>query len=442
MKFNYVPAYGFGKAQKLELNKTDQLITPGPGKYKPIKITNQQPLWKIGTSLRPKDQNLENPGPGEYNIRYKFPDGPKYSMGSKPQKIFDEFITPGPAEYQPSNLNEKNNFSFGLKYKDKPKDKTPGPGNYNIRTDKDLQVPSSIFGYEKKLDYGNINKSPGPGNYNCDINTTNVQHPKYSFGREKRITDNNNDNPGPGSYKHKEYVGKEGKKISMGLKLKSKSMEYLPGPGQYKTNNYNMILKKLPDIKIGTAQRFSTSNLFSESPGPGQYNDADMVKFVKLKKPSWKIGTSSRKPLNELGDSPGPGRYDISKHIGDGAPQYSIRTKDKEVGKRFITPGPGRYNNGKLTNFKHYPSWKIGTSTRDDNLKKVIREGYPGPGTYKYYDKHLLSAPKYGFGTQKRYKDKYNDNPGPGSYHIPCSIIEVNNYTRDQGNFDEKYKFI
>ena len=442
MKFNYVPAYGFGKAKKLELNKTDQLITPGPDKYKPIKITNQQPLWKIGTSERPKDQNFENPGPGAYNLRYKFPDGPKYSMAIKPQKIFDEFITPGPAEYNPSDLNEKKNFSFGLKYKDKPKEMTPGPGNYNIRTEKDLKVPSTIFGYEKKLDSGNMNKSPGPGRYNCDINTTNVQHPKYSFGREKRLSDNNNDNPGPGSYKHKEYVGKEGKKISMGLKLKSKSMEYIPGPGQYKTNNYNSVLKKLPDIKIGTAQRFSTSNLFSENPGPGQYNDEDMVKYIKLKKPSWKIGTSLRKPLSDITDSPGPGRYNISKNIGEGVPQYSMRTKDKEVGNRFITPGPGRYNNGELNNFKHYPSWKIGTSTRDDSLKKVVREGFPGPGTYQYYDKHLLSAPKYGFGTQKRYKDKYNDNPGPGSYHIPCSIIEVNNYTREQGNFDEKYKFI
>ena len=36
MKFSYVPAYGFGKAKKIELNKTDQLITPGPGKYESI----------------------------------------------------------------------------------------------------------------------------------------------------------------------------------------------------------------------------------------------------------------------------------------------------------------------------------------------------------------------------------------------------------------------
>ena len=441
MKFSYVPAYGFGKAKKLELNKTDQLITPGPNKYKPIKITNQQPIWKIGTSQRPKDPNLENPGPGAYEIRFKFPDGPSYSMATKPQKFLEEMITPGPAAYNPLKKNEKQSYTFGHKYKEKNKEITPGPGNYDLRKEKDLVVPSSIFGHEKKFESDNKNKSPGPGRYNGDINTTNLQHPKYSFGKEKRVTDKINENPGPGNYMHKEYVGREGRKISIGLKFKSKSTENIPGPGQYTTDNYDPILKKLPDIKIGKANRFSTSNLFEDNPGPGQY-DNDKVKYVKLNKPSWKIGTSKRKPLSDIVESPGPGEYNISKNIGDGAPHYSMRIKDKEGGKRFITPGPGRYNNDELHTFKRYPSWKIGTSKRDDSLKRQIREGFPGVGTYQYFDKHLLSAPKYGFGTQKRYKDKFNDNPGPGSYHIPCSIIEVNNYTREQGIFDDNFKFI
>ena len=441
MKFSYVPAYGFGKAKKIELNKTDQLITPGPGKYQPNKQTFQEPSWRIGTSQRPKEQNLENPGPGAYNIRFKFPDGPSYSISKMHNKFLEEMTTPGPAEYSPVKLNQKSSYTFGHKYKDKPNDKTPGPGKYDLRKDKDLLVPSSIFGHEKRLDKGNKINSPGPGKYDGDINTTNVKHPNYSFGKEKRITDKINDNPGPGSYEHKEYVGKEGKKLSMGLKVKSKSMANMPGPGQYNTGNYDPVLRKLPDIKIGTEKRFSSSNIFAENPGPGQYNN-DKVKFVKIEKPSWKIGTALRKPLNDILDTPGPGEYNLRKNIGEGAPQYSMRMKDKDSGKRFITPGPGRYNNDDLHTFKRYPSWKIGTSKRDDALKKVMREGFPGVGTYQYYDKHLKSNPKYKFGKQKRYKDKYNDNPGPGSYHIPCSIVEVNNYTRDQGVFDEKFKFI
>ncbi len=225
----------------------------------------------------------------------------------------------------------------------------------------------------------------------------------------------------------------------MGLKYKSKSTVLLPGPGQYQSSNYNSILKKLPDIKIGKAKRFINNS--QDNPGPGQYDNADQIKNVRLNKPSWKIGTSLRRPLNDIGDSPGPGQYNIGKNIGDGAPQYSMRIKDNGNGNRYITPGPGRYKDV-LNNLKHYPSWKIGTSKRDDSLKRQIKEGFPGPGTYENNNNHLLSHPKYGFSSAKRYKDKYNDNPGPGSYHIPCSIVEVNNYTREQGVFDDNFKFI
>ena len=203
-----------------------------------------------------------------------------------------------------------------------------------------------------------------------------------------------------------------------------------------------MVSKKLPDIKIGKAKRFLLDNSSVENPGPGQYDISDGIKYTKLQKPSWKIGTSIRRPLNEAIETPGPGNYNLTGKIGEGKPQYSMRIKDKEKGDRYVTPGPGRYNNSEMNLYKHYPEWKIGTSQRDDALQRQIKEGFPGPGNYHSNDKHLTSKPKYGFGTQKRYKDKYNDNPGPGSYHIPCSIIEVNDYTRKQGNFDETYKNI
>ena len=75
MKFNYAPAFCFPKAKKNELNKTDQLITPSPDKYNPKKMLHKEPEWKIGTSLRPKESNLDYPGPGTYDTRFKFPDG-------------------------------------------------------------------------------------------------------------------------------------------------------------------------------------------------------------------------------------------------------------------------------------------------------------------------------------------------------------------------------
>ena len=444
MKFSYVPAYGFGKAKKNELNKTDQLITPGPGKYYPIKIIHKNPEWKIGTSQRPKESNIDNPGPGTYETRFKFPDGPSYSIRTRKREVIDEDqITPGPSSYEPKIFDKKSSYTFGHKYKNKESEITPGPGKYEIRKEKDLKVPSNIFGREKKFfSSKEADLVPGPGQYNGNIATTNVHHPKYSFGREKRVTDKINENPGPGTYKHLIYTGNEGKRISMGLKYKSRSTEHLPGPGQYVTYNYNIVSRKLPDIKIGKAKRFLLDNSSVENPGPGQYDISDGIKYTKLQKPSWKIGTSIRRPLNEAIETPGPGNYNLTGKIGEGKPQYSMRIKDKEKGDRYVTPGPGRYNNSEMNLYKHYPEWKIGTSQRDDALQRQIKEGFPGPGNYHSNDKHLTSKPKYGFGTQKRYKDKYNDNPGPGSYHIPCSIIEVNDYTRKQGNFDETYKNI
>ena len=399
MKFSYVPAYGFGKAKKNELNKTDQLITPGPGKYYPIKIIHKNPEWKIGTSQRPKESNIDNPGPGTYETRFKFPDGPSYSIRTRKSEVIDEDqITPGPSSYEPKIFDKKSSYTFGHKYKNKESEITPGPGKYEIRKEKDLKVPSSIFGREKKFfSSKEADLVPGPGQYNGNIATTNIQ---------------------------------------------SRSTEHLPGPGQYVTYNYNIVSRKLPDIKIGKAKRFLLDNSLVENPGPGQYDISDGIKYTKLQKPSWKIGTSIRRPLNEAIETPGPGNYNLTGKIGEGKPQYSMRIKDKEKGDRYVTPGPGRYNNSEMNLYKHYPEWKIGTSQRDDALQRQIKEGFPGPGNYHSNDKNLTSKPKYGFGTQKRYKDKYNDNPGPGSYHIPCSIIEVNDYTRKQGNFDETYKNI
>ena len=35
MKFSHVPAWGFGRAKKCEIEKTDPLYNPGPGHYAP-----------------------------------------------------------------------------------------------------------------------------------------------------------------------------------------------------------------------------------------------------------------------------------------------------------------------------------------------------------------------------------------------------------------------
>lgn len=44
-------------------------------------------------------------------------------------------------------------------------------------------------------------------------------------------------------------------------------------------------------------------------------------------------------------------------------------------------PGPGAYS--MRSSFTNIPGSKIGTSTRDDEIKKIMRVGSPGPAHYK-----------------------------------------------------------
>ena len=63
----------------------------------------------------------------------------------------------------------------------------------------------------------------------------------------------------------------------------------------------------------------------------------------------------------------------------------------------IIILGTGLYYNN---NLMKYPSWKIGTGSRDDNFNKVLKENYPGPGQYTLKDKDNKN--KFTFGKEKK----------------------------------------
>ena len=385
MNFNHAPAYGFGRARKCEIEKTDRLYTPGPGQYAPGISGRKYPTWKIGTEMRGK--GLKVPGPGNYNMRQAPGNGPKYTMRMRPYSA--------------------------------KSDVTPGPGNYNVRTEKNLVVPSYKFGHERKdgLDLAQAKYVPGPGNYEYNADAINVKHPKFSFGKEVRGNDRRPMTPGPGTYAHKQYVGKEGPHITMSAKYGFDPVQgdarYVPGPGMY--NNSQSYLAnhyKAPSYKIGTEIR-----------GRGLKND------------------NLRPDLNPVDKSvPGPGNYNMRQAPGNG-PKYTMRGKYNLESKNG-NPGPGQYNNNNMYNKTHNPAWKIGTGIRDDDLKRVVREGVPGPGNYDFIGKNYNIGPKYKFGTERRGYVKKSDTPGPGQYHIPCAIVDVNDYTREQGKFDPHFRYI
>lgn len=448
MKFNHPPAYGFGHAKKLENEKTDPLFNPGPGQYAPKKTSYHYPTWKIGTEPKTKKNKNDTPGPGQYTMPYTFQNGPKYSMSTK-AGIYDptkHAYTPGPGQYQPSSLNRPNSAKYTMRSKPyfKSKEPTPGPGNYNLRNERQLKVPSYIFGNEKKHDmsFPHSKFVPGPGNYNFNADLLHEKHPKFSFGKEIRGDELYPKTPGPGQYDYKHFIGKEAPKITMSPKyingLKIGDNTFVPGPGQYNNINANNYRPKTPSYKIGTAQRKGLYNTLNV-PGPGQYGPNNF--FVRPKTPSWKIGTSQRKDLNNADKSvPGVGNYTVTKGIGNG-PKYSMVGKGKVIKGWSGSPGPGQYNSVNAVFVKN-PAWKIGTGTRDDEINKVKKAGVPGPGMYEFEDRTRVKSPHYRFGTEKRGKSATSGTPGPGQYHIPCAIVDVNDYTREQGLFDPAYRYI
>ena len=450
MKFKSIPAYSFSHALKGELTKENN---PGPGKYNPTNSNLlHEPHWKIGTTIRDPFKISEHyPGPGAYSIPIEISLGPKYTMSSKAglKEGKDKFEFPGPGTYKPMYKSQSCFYTFGHKNKLREREMTPGPGNYNLRKEKDLIKPSYLFGKQRREDEIVKRKKliPGPGKYEYTKDHILLNNPKYSFGLTKKSRNYSSISPGPGAYNYKEFIGKEGPKKSMGIKYNYRKFDGVdtPGPGHYNKSKIEYYLKKIPNIKIGKSKRKNDllNNPTNSNPGPGQYNADKTIKFIKVKIPSWKIGSSKRRSLSQSDKNvPGVGNYTISGTFGKNSPHYSMRIKGILSNYSNDVPGPGTYNNDKMNLYKHYPSWKIGTSQRDEDLRRKIKESFPGPGRYGFKSLKDYFSPKYRFGTRKRFSNHSFDIPGPGAYHIPCSIVDVTNYTREKCNFDNKFKFI
>jgi hypothetical protein len=376
---------------------------------------------------------------------YLFPNGPKYSMASKYGSTNNSHISrsPGPGSYDPDYKSGNPKYTMRMKFLKEKSEITPGPGNYNIRDEKSMVVPSYIFGREKR-DGSNSTKSknhPGPGNYDDKSLIKSRTMPKFTFGRENRSQEKNSKTPGPGQYNYKEYIGKEAPKITMSMKYKRDKNEYSrsPGPATYNNTNYEFYRTKLPSYKIGTSKRGNLNAFSGGSPGPGYYNPEKCTNKSHTKTPAWIIGRSKRPPLSTCDKSvPGVGNYDIT--TDSAAPKYSMPGRTTYGGFDTVTPGPGQYNSS-LQGLRKSPSWVIGTGNRDDALIRKIKENVPGPGMYDS-DMNNTSGPKFRFGTEKRGVDKKSDVPGPGQYYIPCSIVDVNEYTRETGKFEKQYKYV
>ena len=157
---------------------------------------SNSPRYTFGVSRPTKAQREKSPGP-IYNVSKKFGEGiPGYIFGKYGMNISKKLkrcssLVPGPGAY----FNEKNH-NFGFNYNSKlinsasviigkekrfllkDKDKTPGPGSYNIPdlinksgminfNSKYVSIPARSFvGKKSDYKYKKVDSSPGPGQYN------------------------------------------------------------------------------------------------------------------------------------------------------------------------------------------------------------------------------------------------------------------------------------
>ena len=142
-----------------------------------------------------------------------------------------------------------------------------------------------------------------------------------------------------------------------------------------------------------------------DTPGPGQYYDAEKDAMVAGRGPSFTIGGGKddvgKVPSRGGEDVPGPGAYDVVGAPDDGDVRGSRNkgfTFGGKVGVDWASAGPGR------------DAPAVGKYFRDlDKLGGDVRDSVKGPGG---------RGPAFSFGTAPaRPRDDPTTGPGPGDYH-------------------------
>ena len=135
------------------------------------------------------------------------------------------------------------------------------------------------------------------------------------------------------------------------------------------------------------------------SPGPGNYNPNKEISSTLPKGPqwSWSLSRVNRDEDAKVEGSkkihiktPGPGYYENKIGKIPQGPQYTMSKLLKKI-KIIDFPGPGEYNIA--TDIKTGgPEYSISKEKKCDDLKQVLKDNYPGPGSYQIKDVELVKC--------------------------------------------------
>lgn len=140
---------------------------------------------------------------------------------------------------------------------------------------------------------------PEPGQYDPSISFTKLKSVAWGFGTSTRpMTLNKSSSiPGPDLYNIPSKVI-EGPKFVIGVRPNTSmnaQRDQIPGPGKYNQDNLIIIKQKQqPAFSIGKSRRADIANLKEKlnNPGPGQYQTLDDA-ALKKHAPKYAFGTSS-----------------------------------------------------------------------------------------------------------------------------------------------------
>ncbi len=224
----------------------------------------------------------------------------------------------------------------------------------------------------------------------------------------------------------------QGKTLGKKLEAARTSNMFAPAPGTYEPN-YNPVLTASPGWRMGTSTRNDADKArarTSNFPPPDSYNPH--FKTIKEGSPTFSFGKGQRSSLGaSTFRTPGAGTYNIPSYAVEGR-QNSMGLKLEaqsaigiEQRKTRGNPGAGTYNADFTKVAKHNGafSMKARPATK-------VEDKAPGPGAYNQTKVKGKAAPAYGFGSaSQREKQPPATAPGPGNYHVPCSISNLPSYT-------------
>mmetsp|Transcript_133621 Transcript_133621/g.188822 ORF Transcript_133621/g.188822 Transcript_133621/m.188822 type:complete len:225 (+) Transcript_133621:61-735(+) len=205
--FRSPPKYSFTHSPVLSKDKPSK--DPGPGQYPQVKSEKDKhtktPSWSIGAGCRDGKQWAAMPGPGQYSPANPAFVSPKWAFTASDRlKEMKRSRTPGPGQYELKSTLQGKDVSICSKPDGKGLTAPlPGPGAFTpswAGTSNYGSAPSIGFGASNRAKMV-VSKTPGPGQYEIPttlIGNVTMKSPcaysiKGRYGQAKPDV-----NPGPG----------------------------------------------------------------------------------------------------------------------------------------------------------------------------------------------------------------------------------------------------